>query len=367
MIAKLYEAGSIPLPLAARVLGSDPVDTLIGLSSSGHTIRICQGTHDERERAFAAIAANEGKGCVVDAVTLHVIRRLNVGDAVASVCGPIGIVDQTMLRLQQKIHELNDRIDQTDMSLAWRDGHVYRSEVTPDQKREALALLESDQRWLAERAVTLPAEGLRDPSRDMRQLMKHFGSSFADELRAAQGSSRLLVCEDHGMRILAQDEFGVPATWLQPVLMRAREAGAITHDNYRKAVLAFVDTRFEFVSIDASLLLGCVEGLASVSLPADFLKLVSRLGGKKADLLSHTNVALETIRQTWSRRSLPWTAREAIVGALLENLWKDRPIDHVMMLLRTFMQFGQTVIAHPEFLQYLHDWMRGHFLPTELA
>jgi hypothetical protein len=300
---------------------------------------------------------------VVDAVTLHVIRRLDLGDAVAAVCGPIGIVAPTALRIQQKMYELKEQLNKTDLSLAWRDGQVYRNEITPAQKRDALTLFESDEHWIAERAVTLPAAGIQDPSPEMRKIMKRAGGSFADELRAAQGSSRLLVCEDHAMRIIAETEFGVASTWLQPVLMKALADGKITLDEYSKAILAFIDTRFEFVSIDASLALHSLKDCCSVSLPGRFTKLVGRLGGKNADLASHVGVAFSIIGKAWREASLPWIARQAIVGSLLENLCKERPLSQAMLILRTFVDFGKTDLkSNSEFLGYLNAWIDGHFL-----
>jgi hypothetical protein len=106
--------------------------------------------------------------------------------------------------------------------------------------------------------------------------------------------------------------------------------------------------------------------LRDVTLPAAFTKLASRLGGKNPDLPSHANVAFRTIRAVWPQNDVPWTARQALVGALLENLCKERPIGHVRILLRTFVTFGQGVLGDNEFLRYLDDWAHGHFISPEV-
>ena len=361
-VTKLYDSGGLPLALAARSLGSDPVDTLIGFSSSGHAIRVCQGTHLEREAASAAIKANDHKGCVLDAVTLHTVRRLDLLEAVRSECGPVGIVDSTVRRWQQKIHELKERLDEPDLSLSWEGGKIYRTEVTVKQKHEALAILETDAEWIAANMTVLTAVGTEDPGLPLRQLMYRFGSVFVDELRAAQGSGRMLVSDDLMLRGLAQAEFAVPSTWLQPILMKAKDADTVTPEAYRKAIVAMIDTRFTFVSIDPKLLTGSVEGIRDIALANDFHKLASRLGGKEADLRSHLNVAFSAIRDTWKNKTISWTARLAIVGTLLGDLLKERPRDQMRAIVGAFLEFGDKSLGDPDFRNYIGGWVRGHFL-----
>jgi len=107
------------------------------------------------------------------------------------------------LHYQHRARELSERIDDPDMSLSYRDGQCYRMEVTPEEKRKALTLAEEDRSWLAENTTVIPAEGKVDPSAYWRPLIEQFGTSFLDELRAAQGSGRLLLCEDLLLRQMA--------------------------------------------------------------------------------------------------------------------------------------------------------------------
>jgi hypothetical protein len=43
------------------------------------------------------------------------------------------------------------------MSIFYRDGRYYREEVTADRKKEALAIMQGDQQWIAEHAQIVPA------------------------------------------------------------------------------------------------------------------------------------------------------------------------------------------------------------------
>ena len=94
------------------------------------------------------------------------------------------------------------------MSVFYRDGQYFKDEATPETKRNALAALQEDRQWIADHAQILPAESDRDPSPDWRMVERKFGRGFLDEIRAAEGSGRILLSEDHMLRAVARSEFG---------------------------------------------------------------------------------------------------------------------------------------------------------------
>jgi hypothetical protein len=234
--------------------------------------------------------------------------------------------------------------------------------VTPEQKRAALDVLLADRNWIQKDVAILPAQGTTDPGSELRKIIGRFGSDFVDEILAAQGTGRLLVCEDFALRTIARTEFGVKSSWLQPVMMKALATEAISSDEYVKAVLGFIASRFEFVSIDGGLLAQTIAGTRSMDLPKDFLTLASRLGGPKADLPSHVSVAARSIEACWNDDKKPEVLRQAMVGALLENLTKGQTIENVAAIIVGFVEFGRTVLKDGAFIQYLNDWLRGHFI-----
>ena len=117
-----------------------------------------------------------------------------------------------------------------------------------------------------------------------------------------------------------------------------------------------------FISIGGPLLGQTVTGTVGHTLPADFVKLASQLGGPKADVRSHLKAAFDAIGVTWTDENLSFTVRHAVAGELLENLVRDRPVDHVAVLLRTFQRFGREALNDPRFADYLRDWIRGQFM-----
>jgi hypothetical protein len=360
-VASLYDAGNLPIAAASKMLGLDPVETFVGFMSTVHRIHVCAGTHEERQLALSSIRENGRKGCVIDAITLHIIRRLGLADVVGSICGPIGITDATALAIRQEIHKLKERIDEPEMSLSWRGGEYFREEISPDQKRQALAALEEDDEWIARHAEILPAQGTKDPSAQVRALLDVAGSNFVDDILAAEGSGRIFFSEDQALRAVAAVDFSVASTWLQPVLMRGVDKGHMSRQQYAEALTVLVDSKLEFISLDGETLLETLRGAQSHSLPAAFSKLASRLGGKKADMPSHIGVAVRTIQATWHDERLSSTVRQAVVGTLLYELSKGRPLSEFVGLLRGFAELGRR-LSDPRFMDYLEAWVRGHFI-----
>jgi tetratricopeptide (TPR) repeat protein len=361
-VTRHYDAGTLPLALLAQVTGGDPVDALISLIESDHEIKSCDGSHQERHAAWKAIADNAARGCVVDAVTLHIIRRLRLTDVVAAVCGPIGIVDATVFRLRQKAHELEQRLDEPNTTLIYRGGQYFHHEVSPDEKRSMLDALNGDLDWISATTTVLPAVGVADPDGDWKSIADRFGTAFLDEVRAAEAADRLLLCEDRLLRGLAQQKFGLRTSWLQPVLMRALERKLMRNDAYLEAVVALIECRLDFVSVDSSLFVQSLRGVIGHVLPPAFEKLAARLGGPKAELRSHLRVAVGAIAQIWADTTLSPTLRAAAVGRILEHLCQGPSLAILRLVLaQLFSAFSNDVALR----SYFFAWMRGHFIPAE--
>lgn len=360
---RTYESGFIPIACTAKSLGKSTVETFIAITASNRNIRVCEGTKQERDAAFAAIRENAKRGCVLDPISLHIVRRLQLESAVEAVCGPISTVEDRVLWVTQQIYDLEQTLDQEGISLSWSDGQTYRHEITPEQKRQELERLRADRDWMRSRLEVLRAQGSADPPPELSDITARFGSGFLDEARAAQGSDRLFICEDQPLRLLAMAGFKIRTSWLQPVLMVAKNSGHITQEQYRRAIVAFIDGRLEFISVDAQLISSSLAPTASIELPLGFTKIASRLGGAIADLNSHANVVLGTIAQFWNNSALPWTLREAAVGTLLENLCRERTLPEVKRILRQFALFNREVLRNANLDEYLHGWARGHFIP----
>ena len=120
-------------------------------------------------------------------------------------------------------------------------------------------------------------------------------------------------------RGLAREQFGLRTSWLQPILMKAKDGGHLSPDDYNNAILTLIRSNFDFVSVDPTLLVWALHGTTALELPDDFIRVAAKLGGPKAELQSHVGVALNAIRLIWSDSRFAPTLRFACVGTLTRN------------------------------------------------
>jgi hypothetical protein len=100
VVQNLYEKETIPIGVIADAFGMNPIKFWQRLVQDGRRIDVCSGNHLERRAAYRVIHANGRRGCVVDPITLRVIRMLNIDDTVTTMCGRIGITHSTITTLR---------------------------------------------------------------------------------------------------------------------------------------------------------------------------------------------------------------------------------------------------------------------------
>jgi hypothetical protein len=353
----VFNEGVIPIHVAADALGTDIVETRYALQQAGRPYRVCAGTEPERADALAALRTNERRGCVVDALTLMVIRRLGLEKAVQDVCGPIGVTGSTRDVFWHRLHDMKET-GGPNASLFWKDGYYYRHEPTQEEWDQALQVREADLAWIDEHTAILPAEGAADPPEELRRLNQAIGHNFIDDMLAAQRDNRLLLSQDQAYRALATQSLGLGTSWLQPVLLIARDEGILSLDECHKAISALIDFGDQSVSIDSGILLAATR--EQEGSPQNFSQIVSLLGGPQAEMLSHIGVAVDFLGSIWSERPNKLsTAKQT--GMVLENLLKGQPAwQPIIAVLRRI--YRHRVGREGRLDHYILGWLKGHFL-----
>jgi Flp pilus assembly protein TadD len=350
-----YADGKLSLAMLAHMTGADPIDTMIGLREVGTPYRVAVGLEQERRNAFAAIAAAERKGCVIDIATFHCIRRLGIEEAVLAVCGRIGVTQATLDTYEQRLQSLH----LFGGSIAYRDENYYLTKRRPEELERVRTLIDSDMRWLKANADVLPARPQQDPPAIFRRLGLMRNARFFDEVYAASGSGRLLLVDDLFMRQVGA-MLGTHGTWLQPVLTVARDTGVMSPLQYSKAVSDLVGAGQDFISIDAAALAGAMSldrQEASATGPQRLKTVARALGGKNADVGSHCSVVISFLRLVWS--SMPMQLADyAASSEVLQAVLRARTEDYAAMLSTIDLHMR----AHREFSGFLRQWARGHFL-----
>jgi len=353
-----YAEGKLSLAMLAHMTGADPIDVMLGLSETATPYRVATGLEQERLAAFRAISANNAVGCIVDAATYHCIRRLGLEDAVVSVCGIIGIAQATADLYHARLQSIGLE-EGSAGTMGYRDGKFYLTERTEEQKESIRATIMSDSDWLTNNAEIVPARPVEDPPPAFRKLGSVKGARFFDDVYAANGSGRIILVDDLFTRQIA-GMLGTPATWLQPVLMTARDRKMLSAEQYAKAITDLADIGQEFISVDSPTLalsrkMDRDSGEKGVG--RRFKAATKVLGGKRADPVSHCYVAAAFLDVLWSSIHMQSDDYQA-TSHLLRELLKDRTEDYQGML----NSLDELLARRTNFRNYLRQWARGHFL-----
>ncbi|WP_156831299.1 tetratricopeptide repeat protein [Arhodomonas aquaeolei] len=353
----ILEQKLIPIHMAAGALGVDIIEARNGLQETGRNHRVCAGTHPERIQAIEALRRNEGRGCVIDALTLKLIRGLGIEDAVRRVCGPICVTGSTRDVYWRRVKEMEDG-DGPSVTLYWQDGQCVRHELSQEEWNSALQAREADLQWIDEHTTIIPAESATDPPVDLRGINELIGNDFIDDMWAAHGSENLLLCQDQVYRLLAKKYLGVAGSWIQPLLMIARDEKSLSRKEYNEAVMHLVELGDRFISIDPDVLIAAARDEANPVRRFD--RVAGQLGGAEADISSHIIVAAKFLDAVWSEQRHALTTKKQ-TSILLENLirarrdWRD-----IIGALRWV--FGWRFGHNAELDNYILLWLQGHFL-----
>lgn len=284
-----YRKTAIPLSFAAALIGKDPLDAWSGLPSVNVPFHVCRGNHEEREQTLTLIRDRERTGCMLDAITLSVIRRLGVEEAVAAVCGPIRTTQSVLDLLAVRALEAKHEIGKKKGFISWHQDQLVLTEYSEEMLRQAADECETERSWAVSKLTVVPAMPKHDFSEEMRTMMELVGHAVCDPAIAAHGNDLLLLSDDMGYRSWSTAAFNVPTAWLQPVLMVARAENHLSVEKYYEAVITLVLSGYSYISLETDCL--NYEGRKNDFGVNDRLgRLIDAVGGPLADLRTNCNV-----------------------------------------------------------------------------
>lgn len=353
---KEYESKSLPLSFAAAFIGKDPIDAWGALPSMGMPFQVCRGTYEERMEALRLIMHNKIKGCVVDEITLALIRRIGVEQAVIDVCGKIHTSQSVVDSFYIRATEVGLDIGKTRGILAWREGQLVYDELPEGTLQKIADDRNEEYSWVKRVAAVIPAIPKHDFSQETRKVFNFIGhTAITDPAVAAEGNDLLLLSDDMGYRYWAKATFGVPAVWLQPVLITACKIGALTEDEYSEAINMLTLGGHTYSSLDATCLMRQARKDGFV-LTRELSLLIEVLGGPSADLRANSAVMSAFIDGIMGA-SIDRLSATKIIGAVFSSIIKGRTEDQrkLVLLILDQIHVNKNVVT-----EYAFDWVLGH-------
>tara|TARA_R100001377_G_scaffold82124_1_gene62186 strand:+ start:23 stop:3574 length:3552 start_codon:yes stop_codon:yes gene_type:complete len=360
-----YLEGSYPIYILGYHLGIDPIDALLGLQSEcGILPKVSSCSHADQDKVVTSLLSAQASGVIVDAAAAHLIRRLELETAVEQEFGPIGITQETLdvfLRRLQAVEDTSffdsDTEGKRTGSLSYRNGQIVLSEVSEAEVQANLKVLRSDVNWLQTKCTLLPAVAKTDPADAVIRLRKEAGGRFFDDIFAADGSDRVLISEDFHLRSWAESLFGVRGAWMQALLFHLHAQNRISVEAVIKGTLQLQYLGEDSLSTGADRLLAAAEMMATGEISEiEFDRYSSLIGQKGAEMRSHIEVTMATIRGLWMIGALT-SVRQKATGIILRNLIRFQGED-TRVVLDTIQTLNRNNFAR----QYLESWRTGHFL-----
>ncbi len=297
-ILEEYRWKSIPLAFVAALVGKDPLEAWGGLPTVGINFQVCRGTLPERAEALRTIKQHGRKGCVLDAITLSIVRRLGLEKTLIAVCGPIHTPQSVIDLLALRAFEAKQNIGMKQGFIGWHDNRFVFEEFSEELLKNVAEEREKELSWARSAVAIVPAMPKEDFSQETRTIIEMVGHVACDPALAADGNGFLLLSEDMGFRMWSAATFQIPTTWLQPVLILARDEGYLNTDEYCEAVDTLALSGNVYMSLDPNCLMHQARK-GNFAVTNNLTNLLRMVGGPMADLTTNSRVLSDFIDALW--------------------------------------------------------------------
>ena len=342
-----YAKNALPFSLVTKALGKDPIDGWAGLPGVGIQPRVCIGSLEERNAAIHSIQSKGANGCVLDPITAALASDFHLWKTISEVCGPIHVTQSTLEVFAKREIEAKNNIDRQIGMTSWKNGHLSFIEITPEQNG---VLYEEKKR---QREDILPHCRIASavPKTDLvgqnLEISEMLGSAAMDSILAADGGNLLLISEDQGLRQWGGMALEVGVSWLQPVMLLAKESGLIAIKDYTKFIVDCLNRGFTYVSMDPHALFtqamdnGC-DKLSTVK------RMLEVVGDKHADLENKLRVAANFL-DLIMLETKSVHVRNRYASLVLDAFSASRPdkkLEVACALTRQVLRQGSSLVEH---------------------
>lgn len=360
--AQVYVNQPLPLAVAARSMGGDPLSFARYLVDLGHDIATCEGTDQSRDAVVELVRQSRGSGVAIDPYTAWTAAEMGLLPRLKDWFGVLHVPDSFTIMVDRIIAREREALGQKQMTVAFHEGTFWREELTDEVRSARIVALEGlrDQVMaICTLSVVLVPD---ETSGIIDQLLELGGDQLLDAAFLSAEKVVPLLSEDLRYRQWAQQTLQRPGLWLQALLMEMVEAGAMALSEYADAVVGLAARRHGHVSLTSEILYDiCNRDTDKLPRLREVLRFI---GNPNAEMLSHTAVTLRFIDMLWSKSSnVSQFRRRAATGAVLRALISHRREDWIVWLNKV-----SRVIRNGSALgSYFLGWMQGHFLLPELA
>jgi len=360
-IIDVYLENPIPLCAVAAMAHKKVVAMADHLPMIGEEIRTCTGLLNERENAERLVETARDSNAVMDTLTVWRAQRLGILAPLKKWFGALYIPQSTFDELLEMRSEAEMNLGREYMTLSSNEnGQMLREQHSTEEIQSVRDLIDSAISDVQKYCTVMPVDGADDLA-----LGPQFEDAPVDQLidpiLLARSQNCILLSDELNLREFAA-QFGADrGAWLQIVLRKLAANQLITDELYAIATARLAVARHGHISLDAQMLISI---LTSQNNLADqyFESAIHYIGGPKAEMISHINVAQVFMLMVWDTPLPNWKKGRAI-GLALTGLIKGRTdwLTILHVLESNIRQLARSGPRAGHAYEYLVGWIRGHF------
>ena len=345
---------NIPITFAADAKKTGPLSIAAGFEFSGKDFPVATGMPPSFEQACQNVQKIKN-GIAVDSFTLMTVMRLGVLADIAERFGPLYIPSICLNEMRDKLKMLSiSNGDQ--MTLSAKGEQVYRDVVEKDAMPSLIQQLESDM-VLIEKYCQIENVVFPDTENDVFQHLMATAPITASIISLSVEKQVPLLCEDMNLRSWAINLGAPQGFWLNVALWVLRHEEAIEVQKMVKGYAGLSALGHRHLSIDAYILIDAFTMRKNEEDKLEFDQLVTELGGEKADIPSHVNVA-EIAMSAILKMTGDCQGNAKAASSILKQLFRGANKDQLRNYVKEFILRKPPMIVQ----KHLKSYLIGHFL-----
>jgi tetratricopeptide (TPR) repeat protein len=351
-----YKSTLIPIAVIAKLAGKSLIEFWYNLMASGTGIDVCLGTKEERDHAIKLLSKKPR--LVVDPLTFWVAGINDALDGLHETFGPLGLTPSAIDTLTRYLDQVEHFVSHGGQSIGTNEAgdRLVLDQPSEEHKARSLELARKIVDWATSKCEILPAIPKTDFNSGMRELAKHMDPAILDTLAAANGSGRVLLCDDRRVRMVAMDSSRQEGVWLQVAMLVAMNARKLDRATYYEATVNLAAAGHLHTTLDAEAFFRAAEK-AKWSPDGMFRKICQVLGGPTIDPRSMKVVACTFLKLLWSA-AIATNKKIAMSQVFLDEVLKDKSAQSGE-IIKTIAQYAPPSTKDAKGKR---SWKRGIFV-----
>ncbi len=249
---KLYKESQAPMAMIPRLTGKKPFDVWAAFTQMpGVGIKISFGAADEIKGEVSTLEESQDRSVVLDIYPLFLLAHVDQLELLPKLFKKIYMHQSLMDELTETVDDQKVSSRKGMSSLAKIDGQHRMTEITPDQVKKTLNLVEKI-RVFASSNPSVEVRGFaKEKPKGERNILNALEESTRDSVLLAEELKVPFYCDDRILRVVMSKEHGTKSFSSQTLFVFAHQKGLITLEKKFELQRTMVDFNYEFVSIDA--------------------------------------------------------------------------------------------------------------------